>query len=106
MDVYTVSTGAEGGSLVLRIPYWPGLQATLGGRPIPVGAVDGALLRVTLPADADAEVLEIAYVPIGERLLVPATTGGTLLVIAATAGAAASGRRRDTVAAPVGAMDR
>ncbi len=106
MDVYTVSTGAEGGSLVLRIPYWPGLQATLGGRPIPVGAVDGALLRVTLPADSDAEVLEIAYVPIGERLLVPATTGGTLLVIAATAGAAASGRRRDAVAAPVGAMDR
>ncbi|MGY1623518.1 hypothetical protein ACI789_15080 [Geodermatophilus sp. SYSU D00965] len=87
MDTYTVSTGADGGSLAFRIPYWPGLTATLDGEPIDVGSVDDAVLRVDLPAGLDGATLQLSYLPIGERLLVPALGAGAVLVLAATAGA-------------------
>jgi hypothetical protein len=93
MGTYTVSTGADGGSLAFRIPYWPGLTATLGGEPVAVGALEDAVLRVELPAGLTDETLEISYVPIGERLLLPATVGGALLVLVASAWAAIAGRR-------------
>jgi hypothetical protein len=106
MDTYTVSTGSEDGSLVLRIPFWPGLRATLGGEPLPVDTVDGALLRVPVPSGVEGELLEIAYVPIGERLLVPSLGAGAVLVLAAAAWATVTGRRRDTVPAGVRSGDR
>jgi hypothetical protein len=87
MDTYTVSTGTDGGSLAFRIPYWPGLTATLDGEPVEVGSVDDAVLSVDLPAGLDGATLQISYLPIGERLLAPALGAGGLLVLAATAGA-------------------
>lgn len=93
MDAYTVSTGPDGGWLAFRIPYWPGMTATLGGEPVDVGAVEDAVLRIDLPAGVTAERLEISYVPIGERLLLPATVAGALLILAASAWAAVAGHR-------------
>ena len=93
MGAYTVSTGDDGGWLAFRIPYWPGMSATLGGEPVAVGTVEDAAVRIELPAGVTAETLEISYVPIGERLLVPATGTGALLILSAWVWAAVAGRR-------------
>ena len=95
MDTYTVTTGADGGSLVLRVPFWPGLEATLDGRPLPVGSVAGAVVRLDLPADVRAGTVELSYRPVGERILVPAfTAGGALIAASLVAGLLFDGRRR------------
>ena len=55
----------------------------------------------------DGELLEISYVPIGERLLVPALGAGAVLVLAAAVAVAVTGRRRETEpAAGAPAADR
>ena len=84
MDVYSVSTGAGGGSVVLRIPYWPGVRASLDGRPLDVGTVRGAVVRVDLPPDVSGARLSLSYEPIGERILLPALLGGAVLIAMAT----------------------
>ncbi|WP_113798642.1 hypothetical protein [Blastococcus sp. TF02-8] len=88
MDRYTVSTGDRDGSIVLRVAYWPGLRATLDGRDIPVDTVDGALVRVAVPADVIDGDLRLYFEPIGDRILWPAMVVGALIILA---GAAASG---------------
>lgn len=99
MDAYTVSTGAQPGRLVLRTTWWPGLEATVDGEPVAVDALDGAVLRVQVPAGVDAGRLEISYDPVGARLLLPLTAGG-LLVLALGTLVAALDRRRRPGAAP------
>jgi hypothetical protein len=93
MDSYTVSTGAEAGELAFRTTWWPGMQATLDGRPITVGTVDGAVLRLDLPAGLDGASLEISYVPIGERILLPAFVVAGLLLVASLVVSVLTGRR-------------
>ncbi|GAB3357472.1 hypothetical protein [Modestobacter lapidis] len=93
MDSYVVSTGDRGGSLALRIPYYPGMTASLDGRPLPVTTVEGAALAVDLPAGVDRGRLDLAYEPAGAGAVVPATLAGVgVIVLAALAGAVA--RRR------------
>ena len=99
MDTYTVTTGPAGGSMVLRVPFWPGLEAVLDGRPLPVGSVSGAVVRLDLPGDVRAGTLQLSYRPLGERILVPAlATGAALIVASLVVGAASdlSRRRRAT----------
>jgi hypothetical protein len=93
MDAYTVSTGVAGGTLATRIPYYPGMTATLDGRDLPVTTVEGAALAVDLPAGVDAGRLELAYAPAGAGAVVPAALAGSGLILAAAAGATAAGRR-------------
>ncbi|MGY1748059.1 hypothetical protein [Modestobacter sp. SYSU DS0511] len=103
MDVYTVSTGASPGTVVTRIPYWPGLRATVDGAPVEVGAIDDAVLSLELPAGLRDARLEISYVPVGERLLVPAFVVGGVLTAAAVLTALIAdrrSRRRPAAAAP------
>jgi hypothetical protein len=90
---YLVSTGPGGGELLLRVPFWPGLQATVAGEPVEVGDVDGTLTVVPLPAGlADAPV-SVEFAPVGEKLLVPLLTLGLVLVAGATASAVPWRRR-------------
>ncbi|WP_158657660.1 hypothetical protein [Blastococcus saxobsidens] len=93
LGAYTVSTGADGGWLAFRLPYWPGLTATLDGEQVAVGAVEDAVLRIELPAGVAAGTLEVSYAPLGERLLLPATGVGALLVVVAWGWAVVAGRR-------------
>ncbi|MGY1747113.1 hypothetical protein [Blastococcus sp. SYSU D00695] len=94
MDVYVVSTGDDPGRLALRIPYYPGMQATLDGRPVSVGSVEGASLAVELPAGVEDGRLEITYAPAGAGLVVPATALGLVVMgVASVVGAVT--RRRD-----------
>lgn len=95
MDVYTVSTGSDGGSLVLRIPYWPGLQASLDGQRLVSGTVDGAVLRLDLPAGVRDGTLSITYAPLGDRIMGASLAAGGLLLAAALALVAVTGRRRE-----------
>ncbi|MCF6736808.1 hypothetical protein [Blastococcus sp. KM273129] len=106
LGTYTVSTGDDGGWLAFRIPYWPGLEATLDGEPVEVGTVEDAVLRVELPAGVTSGTLAISYTPIGERLLLPATAAGLVLVLAGWAWAVLAGRRDAEVPAGAGAVDR
>jgi hypothetical protein len=83
MDTYTVTTGDEAGQLAFRIPWWPGLRATLDGGPVEVGSVDGAVLALDLPAGLQDAELQLFFEPVGQRLLVPASAVGGLLTLAA-----------------------
>jgi uncharacterized membrane protein YfhO len=93
MDTYVVSTGDAGGTLATRIPYYPGMTATLDGRELPVTTVEGAALAVDLPAGVDDGRLELAYAPAGAGAVVPAALAGCALIVLAAAGAAVAARR-------------
>ncbi|GAA2035898.1 hypothetical protein WDZ16_04015 [Pseudokineococcus marinus] len=99
MDAYTVTTGASPGEVVLRTTWWPGLRAAVDGEPVPVDALDGAVLRVEVPAGVDAGRLEVSYAPVGAVLLVPLTAAGLLLVAAGAVTAGLRRRGRDGAAA-------
>jgi hypothetical protein len=93
MDSYVVTIGDQGGSLALRIPYYPGMTASLDGRSLPVTTVAGAALAVDLPAGVQQGRLDLGYEPTGAGAVVPATlTGIGVIVLAAIAAAVA--RRR------------
>lgn len=81
MDTYRVTTGARAGSLVLRVAYWPGMRATLNGRDLPVSTVDGAVVRLDVPAGVTSGQLQLSYRPVGDRILVPALAVGAILVL-------------------------
>lgn len=65
MDSYVVSTGNSAGTLATRIPYYPGMRATLDGRDLPVSTVEGAVLAVRVPAGVHDGRLELFYAPAG-----------------------------------------
>ncbi|MGY1662211.1 hypothetical protein ACI78Q_13420 [Geodermatophilus sp. SYSU D00705] len=93
MDSYVVSTGDDPGRLAFRIPYYPGLQATLDGRPLEVTSVEDAALAIDVPAGVTDGRLDISFRPVGVALLTPAVLTG-LLVIALAGGAVVVGDRR------------
>jgi hypothetical protein len=95
MDSYVVSTGDQGGTLALRIPWYPGMTASLDGRPLPVTTVEGAALAVELPAGVDRGRLDLAYQPTGAGAVVPVTLAGVGVIVLAGL-AAAVARRRST----------
>lgn len=79
---YAVSTGPDGGTLVLRDPWWPGYVAELDGREIPVESVDGVALRVRLPAGVTDGRLTVGFAPPEVGLLPVAWTAGLLVAAA------------------------
>jgi hypothetical protein len=96
MDSYRVTTGARAGSLVLRVAYWPGMRATLDGRDLPVSTVDGAVVRLDVPAGVTSGQLQLFYRPVGDRVLVPALAVGAILVLLCTVLGSTSLRGRRT----------
>lgn len=90
-DAYIVSTGPGGGSLVLRIPYWPGLRAAIGGKSVGVRAIEGTLTEIALPPGADRAVVRVEFRPVGERILYPAFA--VALIVIALAAAFGGGRQ-------------
>ena len=94
MDSYVVSTGDTDGTLAMRIPYYPGLRATLDGADLPVTTVDGAALAVRVPAGVSSGRLDVFYEPTGASLVVPATAAGVLLIVLASGAALVARRRR------------
>ncbi|HEV8115306.1 MAG TPA: hypothetical protein VGP53_03640, partial [Acidimicrobiales bacterium] len=98
-DSYVVSSGSSGGSLVLRVPYWPGLRATLDGRPLPVEPVEGTLTAVTLPPGIDRGTLRMEFRPIGERILTLSLALAILLIGAAAIACGRGARSADDKAA-------
>lgn len=96
-DSVEVSTGPDGGAVVLRVPAWPGLRAQVDGRDVPVGSVQGTVLSVDLPADLDGARLDIEFAPPADRLLpVSWGVGGALLAVAVLVQVVPRRRRRDT----------
>ncbi len=100
-DSYRVATGAGGGELVMRIPYWPGLRASVDGRAVSVTDVDRTLTVVRLPADLDQATLQLEFRPVGEVLLWPSMALGVVGVLLATAAARPFRRRERSGAVPV-----
>jgi hypothetical protein len=94
LNTYRVSTDDDGGQLLFRIPWWPGLTATVDGRPVATSAVRGTLLRVAVPGGLDDARLEVRYEPAGGDLLVPAWVAGGLLVLGVAAVELVVARRR------------
>lgn len=102
-DAYTVTTGGSAGTVLLRVPHWPGYRATVDGQEVEVGAREGALVEVTVPAGVTDGRLELYFDPIGARLLPAALTAGPALVLlAALAAVVAERRARRRTAAPAG----
>ena len=88
MSTWSASTGAAGGDLVVRVPWWPGMEATVAGEPVEVDAVDGTLTSIPLPGGlADAPVT-LSFRPRGEDLLLPLLALGGASVLGAVALAA------------------
>jgi hypothetical protein len=83
LDTYRVSSGT-GGRLLLRVPWWPGLTASVDGEPVEVSSVDRTVTAVRLQPGLDKAVLRLGFAPVGERLLPAALTAGTLVVLVAT----------------------
>jgi hypothetical protein len=90
-DSYVVATGPDGGSLVLRVPYWPGLRATIADKSVPVTSGEGGLTMVALPPGLDEASVRIEFRPVGERILYPCFALAAILV--ALAAIAGGGRR-------------
>lgn len=86
MNTYQVSTGDRDGHLVLRVPWWPGLRATLDGEPVRISAVEETALRIDLPAAVSEGRLEVFYEPTGVRLVLPAAVAGVMLAVLAMVG--------------------
>ena len=103
---YVVSTGASRGSLIFRIPYWPGLTATLDGRPIEAGALDGSLLKIDLPSGLSDAELSVAYEPVGARILNAATGGGLAIILLSALALGLLTRRRTAEADASDRRDR
>ena len=103
LEVYRVSTDDDG-ELLLRIPWWPGLTATVDGRPVPLSGVAGTVTRVVLPGGLDDAELEVAFEPLGARLLAPTLAVGLLIVLAAAAAERRAGRRTAGGGRPEGAI--
>lgn len=96
MDVYRVTTKDDPGSLITRIPYWPGLAATIDGNPVPVSSVDKAILKIDLPSGLSDAKLEIFYEPIGAKISAPATVLGIGVILLSALAMAAVARCRRT----------
>ncbi|RBY96442.1 hypothetical protein DQ237_07245 [Blastococcus sp. TF02-8] len=81
-EEYTVTTsGQSEGTVLLRVPYWPGYRATIDGEEVPVTAVDDALVEVTVPAGVRDGRLALTFDPIGAQLLYPSLAAGAGLMI-------------------------
>ncbi|MGY1684267.1 hypothetical protein ACI8AK_01630 [Geodermatophilus sp. SYSU D00867] len=89
-----VSTPADGGRLVLRIPAWPGFRAEVDGTAVEVGSVEDTLLTIELPGDLDDARVDLYFDPLADRLLVPAAGAGVLLLALAVAVEVVVRRRR------------
>ena len=101
MSSYAVSTGAAGGDLVLRVPWWPGLEATVAGQPVEVQSIESMLTVVPLPGGLTDAPVTVSYRPRGEDLLVPLLTlGGLMVLLAAVAGEPLRRARRSEPSAP------
>jgi uncharacterized membrane protein YfhO len=83
MEHYTVSTGIASGILVFYITWWPGLEATIDGREVPVASLDGSVFRIDLPAGLHDVRLDVTYAPIGSKLLGLTVAGPVVVVLAA-----------------------
>ncbi|NEK87262.1 hypothetical protein GCU60_16085 [Blastococcus saxobsidens] len=98
MDSYAVSTGSEPGRLAFRTPYYPGIEATLDGRPVEVTSIEGAALAIEVPAQVTDGRLEVSFRPIGVALMTPAVVLGLLVIVLASCAVAiverGTGRRR------------
>ncbi|WP_114422223.1 hypothetical protein [Nocardioides houyundeii] len=70
----------DGGRLVFAMLGWPGWEAELDGRTLPVGHGRTGLLTVTLPPGSVGEV-ELSYRPPGLTVGVASAAGGTLLAL-------------------------
>jgi hypothetical protein len=90
-----VSTPERGGTLVFRIPAWPGFRADLEGGEAAVGSVADTLLSVELPGGLDNARLDLRFELIADRLLVPsALAGGILLIVGLVVEVGLARRRR------------
>ena len=83
-ETYRVSTSADSpGTVLLRLPYWPGYRATVDDEPVQVSARAGALVQVVVPAGVSDGRLDVFFDPVGARLLVPSLLGGAIVLLAA-----------------------
>lgn len=80
----TITTNANGGTVIFARVWWPGYTASLDGQPVPVSPYDGILAAVELPAGATG-TLELTYTPASWRWSLPVSGLGVLLAVGAVA---------------------
>jgi hypothetical protein len=69
-----------GGRAVFAMLAWPGYQATVDGRPLPVRQGPAGLLEVDLPASATGgSTLELSFTPPGHRIGLPLLVVGLVI---------------------------
>ena len=91
-----VSTPADGGRLVLRIPAWPGFRAEADGRPLAVGSIEDTLLTMELPGGLEDARVDLYFDPLADRLIGPAAVAGGLLLALAVVLEVVGRRHRGT----------
>ncbi|MFW3171947.1 hypothetical protein [Geodermatophilus sp. CPCC 206100] len=83
-ESYAVEWSGDGDRrLVTRIPWWPGYEAELDGRPLDVEVVDDTLLAVSLPEGAGSGQLRISFEPPGRTLGLGLVALGAVAVLGA-----------------------
>jgi hypothetical protein len=80
--------------MVLRIPWWPGIEATADGDKVPVSSLNDAVTEIRLPPGLQDAELAIDFRPVGERILGPALLTGSVLLLAGVLVGGRLGRRR------------
>ena len=84
----------DGGPLTFASLAWPGWQARLDGRPVPVRADEVGLVTVTVPAGTSDGTLSLEWSPPGLRIGLAAAAVGTLGGLALGLLPLVRGRRR------------
>jgi len=93
LGTYLVSTQQEDAELVLRIPYWPGMTATVAGEAVDVHGLEGTLTVVELPRGLSDAPVRIEFRPVGEPLLWPSIAAGSALILLSVWASSRSTRR-------------
>lgn len=91
--VHVTNRGTTPGTLIFSRLSWPGYSAAINGSQLPVGAVDGYLLTVQIPAGAEGD-LELSYRPRSWPTAPIAAGVATLALLSYGAALAAAARRR------------
>ncbi|NYJ04624.1 hypothetical protein [Petropleomorpha daqingensis] len=86
-ESYRVSWDGDDARLFARIPWWPGYEATLDGKPVDLQVVDRTALMVALPAGHGDGILRIEYHRPRATLGLLAVGAGAIAAVAALAAA-------------------
>ena len=92
-ETYQVSWSGDDARVLTRIPWWPGYEATVAGRPVAIDVVDGTAVAVDLPDGGGNGELVIVYHRPRALLGWITVSAGAFLVVMSVAGSLVMRRR-------------